>query len=90
MFKIPKVNVIESDEGFSVEVLGWTGLKYIQNGKTLFIDSEILKDPYDAVIGASSIKKWDSGELIDDKTKSIIVDNVLRAYAWRGLRVILA
>jgi hypothetical protein len=42
IFKIPGVNVIESDDGFSVEVLGMTGMRYIEGDKTFFIDIELL------------------------------------------------
>jgi hypothetical protein len=44
MFTIPRNNVIESDEGFSVEVLGRTGLLYTEGARSLQIDSEILLD----------------------------------------------
>ena len=44
MFKIPKVNVIESDEGFSVTV-EMTRLAYTEGFKKLYIDSEILASP---------------------------------------------
>jgi hypothetical protein len=86
MFKIPRVNVIESDEGFSIEVLGRMGLKYIQKGRSLFINSELSAAPHDMLIFAMSIKKWDSGEPIDENTKGTIIDNILRAFAWRGIK----
>jgi hypothetical protein len=85
MFIIPKANVIESDEGFSLEVLGMTGLRYIQNGKSLHINSELSVAPHDMMIFAADIKKWDSGEPIDENTKGIIIDNVLRAFSWKGI-----
>jgi hypothetical protein len=86
MFKIPRVNVIESDEGFSVEVLGRTGLKYIQGNNTLFIDSEILSGSIGFTVYISQTKKWDSGEMIDEETKQIIADNICRAFAFRGFK----
>jgi len=86
MFKIPRVNVIESDEGFSVEVLGRTGLRYIQQDKSLFINSELSVAPHDMMIFANSIIKWDSGDPIDEKTKGTIIDNILRAFAWQGVK----
>jgi hypothetical protein len=42
MFKILRVNVIESNEGFSVEVLGQRGLRYTEGGKSLRVASEML------------------------------------------------
>jgi hypothetical protein len=40
MFSIPRLNVIESDEGFSVEVLGRTVTSNREGDKVLFVDSE--------------------------------------------------
>jgi hypothetical protein len=87
MFKKPKANIIESDEGFSVETLGRTGLKYVQNGKTLFIDSEILMGHADMMIDTKSIIKWETGELIDDNSKKIIIDNIRRAFNFDGAEI---
>jgi hypothetical protein len=41
VFRIPQVNVIESDEGFSVEV-EMTRLLYTEGHKKLYMSSEIL------------------------------------------------
>jgi hypothetical protein len=42
MFTIPKINVVAGDEGFSVEVLGRTGIEYREGGNAAFVDSEVL------------------------------------------------
>jgi hypothetical protein len=87
MFKIPRVNVIESDDGFSIEVLGMTGLKYTQNGKSLRINSEILRGHPDIMIDTKSLVKWETGEIIDVQLKKQIVDNLNRAFKFRGIEV---
>ena len=87
MFTIPIGNIIKSDEGFSVQIFSRAGLKYTQNNNSLLIDSEMLMGDYDIVIWAMSIKQWDSGAAIDENTKNIILDNVIRALTWRGLKV---
>jgi hypothetical protein len=90
MFKRPQTNVIQSDEGFSVEVLGRTGLRYTEGLKTLFIDSEILNGPSGLGIYTSSIRSWDppyDNEVIDDAKRAAIVDNVRRAFRFRGLEI---
>ena len=46
MFTIPRVNVIESDEGFSVEVIGRDEIKYTEDKKSLIIESEFLMEKY--------------------------------------------
>lgn len=90
MFFVPRVNVIESDEGFLVEVLGQTGVRYTEGARTLFVDSEVLAVASSGlVIYPSSIKQWDapfSGD-IDDVTRQAIVANIRRAFGFRGLEI---
>lgn len=88
MFFRPKVNTIASDEGFSIEVLGLTGLRYTQGNKTLFVDSELMAKPNKIMIVLSRIKQTDSGEVIDEKMKQKIADNIIRAFAWDDVEVI--
>lgn len=60
MFTIPRVNVVESDAGFSVEVLGRTGMKYREGEKALSVDSEVLAPGKGLAIFSDSIKEWDA------------------------------
>jgi hypothetical protein len=86
MFFVPRVNVIESDAGFSIEVLGRTGMKYREGQKTLLIDSEVLAPGKGIAIFASSISRWDaphSEELISPQTKAAIVCNIKAAIAFK-------
>ena len=55
MFFRPRVNVVESDAGFSVEVLGRTGIRYREGDKSIFVDSEVLNGPSGMVVAGSSI-----------------------------------
>lgn len=90
MFKIPSVNVIESDDGFSVEVLGRTGLKYSEGKKTIRVDSEVLSGPSGMVIYTDSIVRWEppcDGEMIDAAKRQIIVENIRNAFRFRGLEI---
>lgn len=86
MFVITKDNFIKSDEGFSVKVSGGRApeVKYIQSGKSLIIGSERLFGHYTIVIYATQIKKWNTGELIDESTKEQIVNNIVLALSWNG------
>ena len=61
MFTIPRVNVIESDEGFSVEVLGRYEVKYTEGAKSLVIESDFLMGQPSLAIYANTIRKWQSG-----------------------------
>ena len=87
MFKIPKVNVIESDEGFSVEVLDRTGLLYTEGAKSMRINSEILVSPGRIAIIKKSIRAWNppyKNEIIDDVKQKTIIDNLRRAIEFQG------
>ena len=86
MFKKPRVNVIESDEGFSVEVLGRTGLLYTEGSRSLHIDSEVSSATEIAVF-KKSIRTWDppyNEEIIDDNKRDTIIENMRRAFQSQG------
>ncbi len=94
MFTIPRVNVIQCSEGFSVEVLGRTGLLYVEGGKSIHIGSEMLasisQEPL--VLYTSSIKTWDSpneDETISDIKRNEIVENIRRAFRFRGFEIVV-
>jgi hypothetical protein len=90
MFFVPRVNVVASDTGFSVEVLGRTGLCYREGDWSLKLDSEILMGSTGMVIDASSIRSWDPPhevELIDDVRRKQIVENIRAAFRFRGFEI---
>ena len=87
-FFVPKVNVIESSAGFSVEVLGRTGLRYTESEKILEVDSEVLAGTAGIMLLANSIQNWKSPtHSIDTAERSRIIENICRAFAWRGHNV---
>ncbi len=86
MFKSPKVNVIECDEGFSIKV-EMTRLVYTEGNKKLYIDSEILASPGNIAIYKASIRNWvppDDDEPIDAEKRTQIIENIRRAFRWKG------
>jgi hypothetical protein len=90
VFKIPRVNVIESEEGFSVEVLGRTGLLYTEQLRSMWIDSEVLATANIAVF-TESIRRWNppyEREPINEDQRDTIIDNIRRAFNWRGTNVL--
>jgi hypothetical protein len=42
IFTSPRLNLYESSDGFSVEVLGRTGPRYREERRQMFVDSEVL------------------------------------------------
>lgn len=88
-FSIPRTNVIESDEGFSVEVLGPTGLRYIEPGRILWLDSEMLAGPAGLILYSGNMKPEGSAETItlDSVDRDRIVENVRAAFRFRGFEI---
>jgi hypothetical protein len=92
MFRIPKVNVIESDEGFSIKV-EMRRLVYTEGPKTLFIESEILSSPGNIGIWKDSIVHWEypyHQAPINEKKRKEIIENIRRAFHWKGETISIA
>ena len=60
MFTSPGPNLYESSDGFSVELLGRTGLRYGEASRQMFVDSEVLTGPSGMAVYKDTIRKWDS------------------------------
>ncbi len=89
MFTCTNPNIIVSDEGFSVQVLGMTGLRYQQGQHWLHVNSESLASPHGLVVYTSSIKTWKEpqGQPISDEEKSKIIENIRHAFEFRNIEV---
>ena len=59
MFTSQGPNLYKSSGGFSVEVLGRTGLRYGEANRRMFVDSEVLTGPYGMAVYKDTIQKWD-------------------------------
>lgn len=87
MFTVPKINVVSSDEGFSVEILGRTGIEYREVGKLMFVDSEVLAVGHGIAVFRSSIKGWQSPhekEQITAEERQRILGNIRRAIEFQN------
>ncbi|HYK09166.1 MAG TPA: hypothetical protein VEV39_00015, partial [Gemmatimonadales bacterium] len=80
VFTTPRVNVVQSDEGFEVEVLGRTGLAYREGVRQVRADSEALNRPGAMMMYAQSLRSWSDGASISDEERRHIVDNITRAF----------
>ena len=91
MYHIPRVNVIESDTGFSIEMLGRTGMEYRESGKMMMIESEILMTDVPTVaIWKDHIRAWQSPhdkEPISEAIRTEILKRICGALKWRNMRV---
>ena len=88
-FSEPEPNVIESSSGFSVRVLGRTGLRYTEAGRSVLIDSEVLAtyEPPAIAMYAVSMKLWEGladPEPVTDEERGKIASNIKRAFESCG------
>lgn len=82
MFTEPRPNLIVSNEGFSVEVLGRAGLQYQSDDGTIRVNSEVLAGRPAIAVWPSSIKTWDSPagtRPVTQEERNVIVSNIRRA-----------
>lgn len=99
MFKVVQQNVIESDEGLSIEIHWREKIIYRRQGHTLVVGGEMQvylkeryhtsEDQYGFMIYLSSIKHWEKpyeNETIDAATRDSIIDDIARALEFTGRR----
>lgn len=91
MFHTPQVNVIQSDTGFSVEMLGRTGIEYRESDKAMFVESEILMTDVPTVaIWSDHIRAWKpphDKEQISEEKRTEILKHICAALKWRNTQV---
>lgn len=81
-FAEPEANVIESSAGFSIRVLGRTGMRYSQGARSIRIDSEVLAKPRAIAMATGSIRAWE-GDCpceVTDEDRDEIVENIKPAF----------
>jgi hypothetical protein len=86
-FSAPRPNLIESDSGFSVEVLRRTGMRYVEGDRSMFVDSEVLAKPGAMALWRGSIKRWDpphDAEAVGPADRGRIIENIQRAFDSQG------
>jgi hypothetical protein len=85
-FRSPRPNVVEGDNGVSIEVLGRTGIRYTEPGRSCVVDSEVLASPAIAV-WPSGIRRWEpphEGDPVTDDDRRRILQNIADAFASQG------
>ena len=90
MYTSPRPNLYVSSDGYSVEVLGQTGLRYREAGRSAFIDSEVLAGPTGMLIYADSIAAWESSEgptPVTEAERDHIIENVRATFRSQGFEV---
>ena len=88
-FSEPEANLIVSSTGFSVRVLGRTGIRYSEGGEQIWVDSEILATPGAITFAVSSIRFWegDDPRAVSLTDRDRVANNITRAFTARGYQV---
>jgi hypothetical protein len=90
MFTSPRPNLYESSEGFSVEVLGRTGLRYREASPQMFVDSEVLTGSSGMAIYKDTIQNWDPPNdkiPITASDRDRILNNIRDAFRSQGFEI---
>lgn len=79
------MNVITSTEGFSVRVLGRTGMRYVEGSRSVGIDSEVLATPGAMMMNPASmrVQEGPDSEPVTSGEQQRVVENVTRALQAR-------
>lgn len=90
MISSPRPNLYVSSNGFSVEVLGHTGLCYQEGERKMFIDAEVLLGPEGIGVYRSSIRRWEpphDTNPIDDAERNRILENIREVFRAQGFEI---
>jgi hypothetical protein len=90
MFTSPRPNLYKSSDGFSVEVLGRTGLCYREADRQMFVDSEVLTGPSGIAVYKDTIQKWDppfDNIPVTDSDRDRILNNIRDAFRSQGFEI---
>ena len=90
MFTSQGPNLYKSSDGFSVEVLGRTVLRYREEGRQMFVDSEVLTGPCGMAVYKDTIRKWDSPNdsvPVTDSDRDRILNNIREAFRFQGFEM---
>lgn len=89
-FSTPRPNLYVASDGYSVEVLGRTGLAYRERGRCIFMDSEVLAPPAGIMLYQDTISRWEpphQDEAVTGAERLRIVANVLAALGSQGIEI---
>lgn len=90
MFASPRPNLFQSSDGFSVEVLGRTGLCYREGGRKMFVDSEVVTSAAGMAVYRDTIARWDKpneDDVVTDADRERILNNIREAFRFQGFEI---
>lgn len=90
-FRIPRINVVESDDGFSVEVVSPTEIRYMENGGVWRISSEFLSDDTTPLVIYRDTIMPISGLTNAQRSPAMhrdeMIANIRQAFRFRGIEI---
>jgi hypothetical protein len=81
-------NRMNNEQGVCVEILGRTGIRYTEAGRSVDVDSEVLSTP-EIGIFAASIRNWNDGTPIDETGRSRIIEKIREAVRSQGEDIVV-
>ena len=86
----PRGRLYESSDGYSVEILTRSLIKYREGPRALTVSSETLLPPAGLAVYTSTILRWDpphDAEPISGDERRRVVDNIVAALGSQGIPV---
>jgi hypothetical protein len=87
----PRPNFYESDDGYSVEILGRLGMEYREGDRVLLVESEIgMADVPTIAIWKDEIRGWKepyNQEPITEQKRIEILKNICAVLKWDNIQV---
>ena len=89
MWEIPRPNLIQSSEGFAVEVIGRTQLVYTAFGRKINVGCEWLAGPSALLVYTDTLTHWEGadGVEISNEERLEIIENIRKAFRSRGVEI---
>lgn len=85
-------NTFQSDPGSAVVLIDRFKLRYREGKRSMLIEQDLQDDPHLIAIERGSILAWEppnERERVSEEKKDQIIENMRRAFATRGYRLML-
>jgi hypothetical protein len=74
---------INSDEGFTVDFIGRSKIRYGEAGRSVDVGGERTPDGF--ALEPATMSCWSDGALVDDQRKQEIIDRIVAALQSQGM-----
>jgi hypothetical protein len=90
-FHIPRVNVVASDAGYSVEVLSPTKVRFMENEEAWIVETEmLLDDAVPLVVYEKTLRrtdKSDGSDAVHATRRHDIIGKIREAFRYQGVDI---